>query len=142
MPRPKKARAVDRPYLVDTNVLVRFLVGDDPAKAARARALMTRVDQGQESIVITEEVLTECVWVLESFYEVPRHEIAQRLAALLAYRGIQNPAASLSALGVFAKSNLDFVDCMLVARSQRDRLPVYSFDEADFKKFAVEWKSP
>lgn len=63
MPRRAKARPQRRPlHLVDTNIILRFLIGDDPPRAARAKALMEKVESGSESVGITDEVLTEIVW--------------------------------------------------------------------------------
>ena len=48
---------------LDTNVVVRYLTGDDPAQAARARAA---VDAGPVFVPVT--VLLESEWVLRSRY--------------------------------------------------------------------------
>ena len=73
MPRRKKAepRPAVPEHLADTNILLRFLIGDDPPKAARATALMGRVERAEEVLEITDEVLTETVWTLESFAVSP-----------------------------------------------------------------------
>ena len=47
MPRRKKDSR-QAGHLLDTNVLMRFLIGDDPPKAARAKALMERVERGED----------------------------------------------------------------------------------------------
>jgi predicted nucleic-acid-binding protein len=130
--------------LLDTNVILRFLIGDDPPLARRATALMERVEQGTEAVIITEEVLTETTWTLESFYEVPRVEIAQRLTALLNLSGVQVSAREtlFQALQFFAGGRADFVDCLLAARGHQRNVAVYTFDETDFKKLPVLWEKP
>ena len=141
MPRRKK----DKPgHLLDTNVLLRFLIGDDPPKAARAKALMERIERGEETVAISDEVLTETVWTLESYYDVPRPECSQRLTALLSFPGIRVSSASilLEALRQYGATSADFVDCLLAARSIDGKTPIYSFDETDFKKLKVEWEKP
>jgi uncharacterized protein len=131
-------------HLIDTNVILRFLIGDDPPKAARATALMSRVERNQEVVEISDEVLTETVWTLESFYRVPRSEAAQNLAALLNLSGVRMDKRDvlLQALQNYASSSADFVDCLLAARSQRRKIPVYTFDESDFKKLDADWEKP
>src|SRR5260370_7284202 len=69
-------------HLLDTNVILRFLIGDDPAKASRAILLMESVEQGREIVEISEALLTETVWTLQKFYNVPRPSIAQNLIRL------------------------------------------------------------
>jgi predicted nucleic-acid-binding protein len=145
VPRRRKSKPPSLPvHLLDTNVILRYLIGDDAPRAARALALMERVEQHAESVVLTEEVLTESVWTLESFYKVPRIEIAQRLTAFLSMRGVQASSKDVfsQALQFFAASRVDFVDCLLAARGKHKNIPVYTFDESDFKKLPVAWEAP
>lgn len=145
MPRPKKAKPATTPTrLLDTNVILRFLIGDDPPQAARASALMGRVERNELIVEIPDPVLTETVWTLESFYKVPRDETAQKLAALLCLPGVRLDCRDvfLQALQTYAGSSADFVDCFLAARSREQNTPVSTFDETDFKKLEVPWEKP
>jgi predicted nucleic-acid-binding protein len=144
---PQRARAESRPpsvHLLDTNVILRFLIEDDPPKATRAIRLMERVERGREGIEISEAVLTEAVWTLERFYKVPRNEISQKLIALLSFRGVRMASreSSIQALQYFANSHADFVDCLLAADSKLRRMPIYTFDVTDFPKLGADWKQP
>jgi predicted nucleic acid-binding protein len=65
--------------LVDTNVLVRHLTGDPPRQAHRATAFLA----GQNELILTDLVLAELVYVLESYYERPRDEVANAARALV-----------------------------------------------------------
>jgi len=60
---------------IDTNVLVRHLTGDPPDMAARATAYL----ENENELLLTDLVAAETVYVLESFYETPRHEVAEAL---------------------------------------------------------------
>ena len=66
--------------LLDTNVLIRHLTGDPPGQARRATALL----RDRHELILTDLVLAEMVYVLESFYERPRAEISELMRALLA----------------------------------------------------------
>src|SRR5262249_33237532 len=133
-----------RTHLLDTNVLLRYLVADDPPKAARVAALMERVELAQEIVEVSEAVLTETVWVLERFYKMPRNQIGERLITLLRFSGLRvgGRAILLLALHNFSSSSADFVDCILAAESTLRRVPVYTFDETDFKRLRADWESP
>jgi uncharacterized protein len=137
---------VPRPplHLVDTNVLLRYLIGDVPAQAAAATAFMERLEAGAERAEITETVIAEAVWTLESFYEVPRVEIAEKLAGLLTFKGVQVPRKGtlIRALARFGSSSADFVDCLLAALAEKRKLTIYSFDARDFRRLGVAWKAP
>jgi predicted nucleic-acid-binding protein len=68
---------------LDTNVLVRFLTGDDPEQARLAGAIMAELTSDAPGF-ICREVLVELVWVLERAYRYARPEVADAIAALLA----------------------------------------------------------
>ncbi len=68
---------------LDTNVLVRFLVEDDAAQTERARELLQRAIRSHSSCFISDIVMCEVVWVLESSYKLRRAEISQVLGRLL-----------------------------------------------------------
>lgn len=136
-PRPKL-------HLIDTNVILRYLIGDAPTQAAKAVALMERLESGTERGEILESVVAEAVWTLESFYEVPRTEIGEKLAVILAFRGVNAPKKGLliSALARFGSTSADFVDCLLAANAHQRNLPVYSFDAKDFQRLGVTRETP
>src|SRR5437763_14685173 len=68
---------------IDTNVLVRFLVRDDPEQFERARRLIKRELGGGETVLISLLVPLETEWVLLSRYNVAKAEIVAALSALL-----------------------------------------------------------
>jgi len=146
VPRRRKAKPQQQKptHLIDTNVLLRYLIGDDPPKAARAAALMNGLEAGLVAAEIPVEVWTETVWTLESYYHVPRAEIAEKLAALLTFAGLRTAPGELlfQALQYYTDSNADFVDCLLAARAQDRNISVYTFDESDFKKLKSAWEKP
>src|SRR4030042_4418881 len=99
--------------LPDSNVLLRYLLGDNPAQSPAAEELFEKVRAGREKALILESVLVECVYVLCKYYRVPRGEAAARLSVLLHYRGIVNTDTNelVRALAIFEKGKLDLVDC-------------------------------
>jgi predicted nucleic acid-binding protein len=135
---------VRRGHLIDTNVLLRYLIGDVPVQAAGAVALMERLEAGTERAEILETVIAEAVWTLESFYQVPRPQIAERLAAVLTFPGVRAPRKGLlvRALARFGSSSADFVDCLLATTAERRELMIYSFDARDFRRLGVAWEAP
>ncbi|HXT15265.1 MAG TPA: type II toxin-antitoxin system VapC family toxin [Gemmatimonadaceae bacterium] len=69
---------------LDTNVLVRLIVGDDEAQARAAERLAVRARREQTALFVADVVLCELVWVLRSRLSLPRREIADALDQLLA----------------------------------------------------------
>ena len=112
---------------VDTNVLIRHLTGDPPERAARA----TRYLGAAGELLLPDLILAEVAYVLESFYEVPRAQVATTLRAVLAYPAIRVLDADLlqRAVEVYEIHRLDFADAYLVASAERTGIGVIaSFD--------------
>jgi len=101
---------------LDTNVLVRYLVRDDPAQAARAARELER----DERFLVGSVVLCELVWVLETGYDFSRVEIGATLEKILATAqfDIEDKDLALAALGDFRASSADFSDCLVGRRNR------------------------
>jgi predicted nucleic acid-binding protein len=114
---------------VDTNILIRHLTGDPPAQAARATSFLTAADE----LLLADLVVAEVVYVLESFYEVPRARVAELVRAILAFPAVVvlDPAMLLRALEVYETARLDFAEAYLVAQAEQSGVGVVaSFDQA------------
>jgi predicted nucleic acid-binding protein len=117
--------------LVDTNLIVRHLTQDHPKHAAIAAKLFEACDRGMLTLVVLPMVLAECVFVLESFYELPRERIGAALAALISSPGIEidNLPTYLDALDRYVRlPKLHFVDCTLAASAIERKIAVATFD--------------
>ncbi len=123
--------------LIDTNLILRHLVQDNEKQASIAGKLFEACDQGRVVIVVLPCVLAECVFVLESFYENPREEIASALGRLISSPGVEIADASihLDALERYGRTKVHFVDCLIAATANGQGIPVASFDQ-DFRKFS------
>jgi len=123
--------------LVDTNVVIRHLVQDSPALASRAQHLFDASDRGELLLVILPEVLAECVFVLESYYNHPRAAIAAALETLITSPGVKigDRAIHVDALRRYVNNKSHFVDCALAATAAAEQMPVATFD-SDFRRFA------
>jgi predicted nucleic-acid-binding protein len=68
---------------IDTNILVRFLVGDDELQARKVYNIFKRVEANKGELFVPILVALELIWVLESVYEIPRKEIINSISELL-----------------------------------------------------------
>jgi predicted nucleic-acid-binding protein len=127
---------VSKRRLVDTNLIVRYLVQDHEKHAKAAEKLFDACDRGDVVVVVLPAVLAECVFVLESFYEHPRADIASALGRLISSPGVEidNAPIQLDALDRYRKAKVHFVDCLIAATAANEKMPVASFDQ-DFRKF-------
>ncbi len=103
---------------LDTNVLVRYLVDDDPEQSPRAAALVERALEEGERLFVPQVVLCELVWLLESAYRYSREEIASVLGDLLRTRQlvIEDLDVARKALDRYAERGGDFADYVIVER--------------------------
>jgi predicted nucleic-acid-binding protein len=127
---------VSRRRLVDTNLILRYLVQDHERHAKAAGKLFDACDRGDLLLVILPAGLAESVSVLESFYGHARADIALTLGRLISSPGIEirDPRVHLDALNRYRKSKAHFVDCLIAANAVAENISVASFDQ-DLRKF-------
>ncbi len=116
---------------LDTNVLVRFLVRDDPAQAAAATGLIRRVAAAGEPLFVPITVALELEWVLRSSYGFAKANIARTLGHLLSTSELsfESEAAVEHALLLWQEGRADFSDCVHVAlAAQSGEQPLWTFD--------------
>lgn len=127
---------MSRRRLVDTNVIVRYLVQDHEKHAKAASKLFDACDRGEIVIVVLAAVLAECVFVLESFYAHSRADIASTLSRLISSPGVEisSVAIHFDALNRYKNTKIHFVDCLIAATAVAQDTPVATFDH-DFRRF-------
>ena len=125
-------------YLIDTNVILRYLLGDHAELSPKAEAFMLAVSKGTKKADIMDVVIVECIYVMNKFYKIPKSEIVGKLSGILNFAGIVNTGKSkiLAALLKYRDSNVDIVDCILAANSSNSRI-VISFDNDLIKLKAI-----
>jgi predicted nucleic-acid-binding protein len=116
--------------LPDTNVIIRYLTGDDPLLFAKAREFFDKVKISETKAVILESVIAECIYVLIKVYRVPKDKAASSLIDILRYRGVINKDKNdlIHALALFTKENFDIVDCIIYVKAQSGGDRLFSFD--------------
>lgn len=123
-------------YLLDTNVLLRFLRGDNAEHSPAARVLFSDACDGKCVLILTEVAVAEAVWVLDSFYQTGREQIAEGLSKVVLSAGVRcvKQDEMLDALRRFASTKCDFLDCYLAALAAASGDHVATFDK-DFERF-------
>lgn len=114
---------------VDTNILVRHLTGDPPAQAARA----TRYLAAADDLLLPDLILAKVAYVLESFYEVGRPEVAAALRAIVGFPAIRVVDETLLSrtIELYEVDRLDFADAYLVASAETTGVGIVAaFDRA------------
>ena len=130
-------------YLVNTNVLWRFLSGQPAAPAQAARKLFARAAAGEIALDVSPVIVAETFYTLTSFYGVERKVAADKISVLLQQHGVKlrDAAQVLSALERLQTVNVGFADAFLAAGAHQDNVEVVSFDR-DFDKLNVTRHEP
>lgn len=126
---------------IDTNILVRHLTGEPPDLAARS----TRFLETERNLLLTDLVVAETLYVLESFYKAPHSQVAEAIRSLIAFDSIVtvDPALLLRAVEVYETDRLDFAEAYLVACAESANVGrIASFDKAIDRIESVERVEP
>ncbi len=105
---------------LDTNVLVRYIVQDDPRQSAKATEIIEAAARRDEELFIGPIVLCEMIWVLESAYEFPRGQIGDVVQQMLETERLEIEPRDLTwqALDDYRSTSADFADCLLGRMNQ------------------------
>ena len=115
---------------VDTNVIVRYLVADDPGQSEAARSLLEQLTPDTPGF-ICREIVIEAAWVLERSYRFPRTRIAEVLMGLTASDSlvVENADDVVAAAHRYRQGGVGFSDLMILAAAERvGAAPLYTFD--------------
>jgi len=96
---------------IDTNIVLRFLLLDDPAQTARVQKLIR-----QNRILLLTTVIMETEWVLRSAYKYSRHEVIEAFYELFGMKHVRldQPEIVANALAGY-ENGLDFADALHLA---------------------------
>lgn len=119
--------------LIDTDVIVRLLTGDDIEKQQRARRLFKRIELGEENVIAPVTVIADCFYVLTSpsLYHLSKSEAVGLLRPILrlSHFRVANRRLVQRALDLCASANVSFGDAYIAATMEQLRSDtVYSFD--------------
>lgn len=100
---------------IDTNVLIRHLVGDDATQAERAGKLLREKCTPDDPGFVNRIVLCEVAWTLDRTYGYNREQIAGLIEALVVTREleIEDRDQVASAIKLFRRSNIGFSDTLI-----------------------------
>ena len=104
-------------YLVDTNVLLRFLTGEPVGQALAVKELFARAATGELVLEVSPVIIAETIYTLLSYYEVERKEAVEKIEKLLRQPGfkVRERAEVFSALARLRTTNAGFADAYLAA---------------------------
>jgi predicted nucleic-acid-binding protein len=118
---------------VDTNVLVRLIARDNSAQVRAAEEFVAK------GAWVSQLILAETIWVLDSVYELSRAAIAKAIDMLLSHQELtlQDADVVRAALAQFQENpKVEFSDCLALEIARKaGHIPLATFDR-DFAKLA------
>ena len=101
---------------LDTNVLVRYIMQDDPKQSPKATTLIESLDPDNPGY-ITMVWLVELYWVLTASYGLTGQQAAQSLEIILRTRQflVERADHVMRALRIFGTDKADFADCLIAS---------------------------
>jgi predicted nucleic-acid-binding protein len=116
--------------IVDTNVILRFLVGDDKLQRKQALDWFKAAESGKRKLLIKPIVVAESCFVLESFYKKTRSDIAGSLETFLSQKWLMvDEREVLLSMWKWYRQDLHFVDSFLIAWASIHSSSVLTFDK-------------
>jgi predicted nucleic-acid-binding protein len=99
---------------IDTNLLIRMAMQDDPVQCAKVDSFLASLS-GKEVGFVSLVTLIESVWVLEKRYRLPKPDVVRFVQELLdaPELKLERDAAVSQALHRFTASTADFADCLI-----------------------------
>jgi predicted nucleic-acid-binding protein len=112
-------------FLVDTNIILRYLLNDVPGQSEIARREMKSGD-----VIILTQVVAEVIYVLSKIYKVDRKDISENLLKIFSLENVvvENEEIVYFTVFEYGNSKLDFVDELLYANSRIRGIEVKTFD--------------
>jgi predicted nucleic-acid-binding protein len=123
--------------VIDANVIVRYLTGDDRVQSPAATELFRAASAGRIHLIIPTSVLQETVYALKTFYAGTPDTVAPKLLSLLSLNGVTCPDARwvLDGIQWYRAKRADFGDALLCAYARHHHCEVNTFDQDLIKKF-------
>ena len=118
-------------YLLDTNIIIRFLVGDNEEHLAKSTQYFEQIELGSMEVEILSDVLMEAFFVLTKFYKLPKIEVISDLKTILSFEGVVNKDKVIlfETLSIIENKNIDFVDALICAKCKFQNYDKLSFDK-------------
>lgn len=106
---------------IDTNILLRLWLNDDPAQSKRIDQLLADHGGLPGSLLVTDVVLVEAVWTLRSAFEQDKPAQLMAVRSLLEETAFafEDREAVAAALTLFESGSCGFADCLVVAKHAR-----------------------
>ena len=123
----------------DTNFLLRFYLNDIPTQASKAKRMVQAAKEGSILLVTDLIVICEMVWVMDSFYDLEKEVISEKITNLYRTPGVAvfNGDILPDALSIYVSKNIDFTDALVAISAAKNHIEyLASFDKKHMNRLS------
>jgi predicted nucleic-acid-binding protein len=123
----------------DTNFLLRFYLDDIPAQALKAKRMVQAAKEGKLLLITDLIVICEMVWVMDSFYDLEKEVISEKISNLYRTPGVvvSNGDILPDVISVYIRKNIDFTDAVVASSAKKNDIEyLASFDKKHMKRIS------
>ena len=123
-------------YLLDTNVLLRFLLNDNEAQATQAEAVFRQAQHAEVSISIPLLVIVETVFALTKLYRFSKSEVIAKLLPIVEhpFLDIEKRTILIHGFILYRDSSISLIDALLKSQADLEGKTLMTFDKKIKKK--------
>ncbi len=123
--------------LIDTNIILRWLLGDHQELSAKAERLVKEAEPS--TLLVSDVVVAEIVYVLRSTGR-DRQQTSEALLLLGRTEAFkyENEELVMQVINLLVSTGLDFADCYLLARAHPGKLGLITFDRSLEKLYSAK----
>jgi len=129
-------------HLIDTNVILRLLVGDDSTQEKLAKDFFKQLESAANRSIISIQVISEVIWIADRYYELEKTQFIPQIRRLIASPKIEilemNKPILLELLHEYMTSKLDFTDLYLAFSCRIGEFGLVTFDKKLAKRCQVK----
>lgn len=117
---------------LDSNIVLRHLLGDIPEQSVAASELLTQIENGEVKVWTADTVVLEVVFVLERSYKVAKDQIRDQVLPILEFRGLQltGKRRFREIFDLYVDLNISFADAYHAATMRKMGLTeIISYDK-------------
>ena len=117
-------------YLIDSNVIIHFLLGDNAEQLNMSTDIFKKIENGEYEVQLLEVVLMETFLTLTKLYKLPKSTVISDLKKIISLRGVMGDKALLiDTLNLVESQEINFVDALIWSQSRLHGYGKVSFDK-------------
>ena len=123
----------------DTNFLLRFYLNDIPVQALKAKKMVQAAKERAIVLVTDLIVICEMVWVMDSYYNLEKEVISEKILNLYRTPGVVVFKGDVlpDALSIYVRKNIDFTDAVVASSAMKNHIEyLASFNKQHLKRLS------